>query len=217
MWFFVLPLQTDWSVLDMKTATLKNESTREMIIRKSAELFNQHGYMGCSMSDIMEATNLKKGGIYNHFKSKDEIAIEAFNYSYSKVIDRFRSRLDKDTTPVEKLFSTIDVYASLVEDPVMKGGCPIFNTAVDASDNHSDLKERAKEGLVRLQRYIEIKVEEGIRSKMILSTCNPSEIASLIIINLEGAIIMNRINDSNLHMKNSVRFLKQHISQFIVN
>lgn len=201
----------------MNVALKHKESTRDMIVRKSAELFNLHGYMGCSMSDIMEATHLKKGGIYNYFKSKDEIAIEAFEYSYSKVIERFRNRLDQDTTPVEKLFSIIDVYASLIEDPVMKGGCPIFNTAVDASDNHHILKERAKEGLVKLQRYIEIKVEEGIRSKMILSTCNPSEIASLIIINLEGAIIMNRINDNNLHMKNAVRFLKSHISQFIIN
>lgn len=201
----------------MNVALKHKESTRDMIVRKSAELFNLHGYMGCSMSDIMEATQLKKGGIYNYFKSKDEIAIEAFEYSYTKVIERFRNRLDQDTTPVEKLYSIIDVYASLIDDPVMKGGCPIFNTAVDASDNHHILKERAKEGLVKLQRYIEIKVEEGIRSKMILSTCNPSEIASLIIINLEGAIIMNRINDNNLHMKNSVKFLKSHISQFIIN
>jgi AcrR family transcriptional regulator len=201
----------------MEVTAEQKETTREMIVRKAAELFNLHGYMGCSMSDIMEATQLKKGGIYNHFTSKDEIALEAFKYSYTKVIERFRSRLDRDTSPVEKLFSIIDVYASLIEEPVMKGGCPIFNTAVDASDNHSELKEMAKDGLIQLQRYIEIKVEEGIRSKMISSTCNPSEIASLIIINLEGAIIMNRINENNLHMQNAVRFLKRHISQYINN
>ena len=201
----------------MEIITERKETTREMIVRKAAELFNLHGYRGCSMSDIMEATNLKKGGIYNHFKSKDEIAVEAFNYSYSKVIERFRSKLDQDTTPVEKLNSIIDVYASLIYDPVMQGGCPIFNTAVDASDNHHILKEKAKEGLTRLQRYIEIKVEEGIRSRMLVSSCNPSEIASLIIINLEGAIIMNRINENNLHMENSVRFLKNHIKQYIIN
>ena len=42
----------------------KGETTRELIITTSAELFNTKGYNGSSMSDIMEATGLKKGGIY---------------------------------------------------------------------------------------------------------------------------------------------------------
>ena len=47
----------------------KGEETRSLIIEKSAELFNTLGYNGCSLNEIMEATQLKKGGIYNHFKN----------------------------------------------------------------------------------------------------------------------------------------------------
>ena len=63
----------------------KGQSTREMIIEKSAELFNTRGYAGCSLSDIMAATGLKKGGIYNHFRNKDEISLEAFKFSFAQV------------------------------------------------------------------------------------------------------------------------------------
>jgi len=186
-------------------------NTRDFIINKAAELFNLHGYNGCSMNDIMEATQLKKGGIYNYFKSKDEIAIEAFNYSYKKIIDRFRSRLDKEVKAVDKLKSIIDVYASFISEPLMKGGCPIFNTAIDATDNHPVLKERAKEGIDSLQRYIEIKIEEGVRLGEFKKDCIPSKIASLMIINLEGAIIMSRVHGNNDHMLQTVEFLKAHI------
>ncbi|MDH5367987.1 MAG: TetR/AcrR family transcriptional regulator [Cyclobacteriaceae bacterium] len=188
-------------------------NTRDFIIAKAAELFNLHGYNGCSMSDIMKATHLKKGGIYNYFKSKDEIAVEAFNYSYKKIIERFRSKLDYDKSSVEKLFSIIEVYASFISKPLMKGGCPIFNTAVDATDNHPALKERAKKGIDSLQKYIEIKVEEGIECGEFKTNCEPSKIASLMIINLEGAIIMSRVHGNDEHMLLTVELLKDYINK----
>lgn len=48
----------------------KGEQTRRNIVLKSAELFNQKGYAGCSMNDIMEATGLKKGGFIVILKVK---------------------------------------------------------------------------------------------------------------------------------------------------
>ena len=48
----------------------KGEMTRQRIIEESAPIFNQRGYAGCSMQDVMEATGLEKGGIYRHFESK---------------------------------------------------------------------------------------------------------------------------------------------------
>ncbi|MTI20495.1 TetR/AcrR family transcriptional regulator, partial [Fulvivirga sp. RKSG066] len=137
---------------------MKGLSTREMIIQKSAELFNTYGYHACSLSHIMKATNLKKGGIYNHFKNKDEIAVEAFNYNYDRVLKRFRDRLNKVSKPTDKLFAVIDVFVSFVDDPMVKGGgCPIFNTAMDATNTHPELKEKAQQGILGLKTYIEIK------------------------------------------------------------
>ena len=195
----------------MKTQLQEKISTKDFIISKAAELFNLYGYNGCSMNHIMDATGLKKGGIYNHFSSKDEIAIAAYNYSYGLVIKRFRENLDVVETSVEKLHAIIDTYASLIDKPAMRGGCPIFNTAVDAVDLHPSLATKAKEGINRLQRYIEIKIEQGITVGEFDKNCEPSQIASLMIIHLEGAIIMSRVSDDHQHIQNAVLFLKQYI------
>ena len=40
----------------------KGEMTRQRIIEEAAPIFNQRGYAGCSMQDVMEATGLEKGG-----------------------------------------------------------------------------------------------------------------------------------------------------------
>jgi TetR/AcrR family transcriptional repressor of nem operon len=56
----------------------KGEQTRQDIIRKAAPIFNQKGYDGAALSDLMRATGLEKGGIYRHFESKEELAGDAF-------------------------------------------------------------------------------------------------------------------------------------------
>jgi TetR/AcrR family transcriptional repressor of nem operon len=57
----------------------KGDETRERIIARAAPLFNQRGYAGAAMSDIMAATGLEKGGIYRHFGSKESLAHPSFD------------------------------------------------------------------------------------------------------------------------------------------
>src|ERR1700674_4907506 len=60
----------------------RGEQTRKKIVRAAAPIFNKRGYEGSSVSDLMEATSPKKGGIYRHFSSKEELAAEAFDYTW---------------------------------------------------------------------------------------------------------------------------------------
>jgi len=48
----------------------KGQRPRGRIVAEAASLFNQRGFEGCSMSELMAATGLEKGGIYRHFSSK---------------------------------------------------------------------------------------------------------------------------------------------------
>jgi len=60
----------------------KGEETRRRIVTEAAVLFNQRGFDGGSISELMKTTGLEKGGIYRHFSSKEEIAAEAFDYAW---------------------------------------------------------------------------------------------------------------------------------------
>ena len=56
-----------------KDTQTKGETTRLAIEDAAIELFLEHGYHATSMREIAEHAGLALGGIYNHFKSKDEI------------------------------------------------------------------------------------------------------------------------------------------------
>ena len=71
-----------------KDTPKKGEVTRLAIEDAAIDLFMEHGYHATSMRQIAEQAGLALGGIYNHFKSKDEIfeAIVVDKHPYKKIL-----------------------------------------------------------------------------------------------------------------------------------
>src|SRR5205814_8589295 len=105
--------------------------TREMILEQAAQVFNRKGYFGASMTDIMKATGLEKGGIYNYFHSKDDLALQAFDYSVDLVRQEFAAAITGKFPAVQRLEAVFDVFRGLSQGKPLKGGCPILNTAIE--------------------------------------------------------------------------------------
>jgi len=66
----------------------KGERTRLAIEEAAYELFLEQGYSATSMRQIAERAGIALGGIYNHFKSKDEIFQELIidQHPYLKIL-----------------------------------------------------------------------------------------------------------------------------------
>ena len=66
----------------------KGERTRVQVEDAAIELFMENGYHATSMRQISKHAGLALGGIYNHFKSKDEIfeAIIVDKHPYKKIL-----------------------------------------------------------------------------------------------------------------------------------
>jgi len=120
----------------------KGEDTRQRIIEKAAALFNQHGFEGTALSDLMDATKLRKGGIYRHFDSKEELAAEAFDHAWSAARQRRHEGLDEIPNAVDRLKGFVRNFVE-VRAPV-PGGCPLLNTAIEADDGNVVLRAGAR-------------------------------------------------------------------------
>src|ERR1700759_3552404 len=62
----------------------KGDRTRARIIEQSAPIFNKQGSAGTALSDLMDATGLRKGGLYRHFAGKEKLAAAAFDYAWQQ-------------------------------------------------------------------------------------------------------------------------------------
>src|ERR1700681_1203561 len=81
----------------------KGEQTRRKIVAAAAPIFNQCGYEGSSLNDLMEATGLKEGGIYRHCSSKEELAVAAFDYTWEEAWNARLAHVDEKANGIDKL------------------------------------------------------------------------------------------------------------------
>lgn len=72
----------------IKDTPTKGETTRLAIEDAAINLFMEQGYHATSMRQIADSAGLALGGIYNHFKSKDEIfeAIIIDKHPYKRIM-----------------------------------------------------------------------------------------------------------------------------------
>jgi TetR/AcrR family transcriptional repressor of nem operon len=193
----------------------RGEGTRENIIRTAAALFNQHGFAGASMSDIMAATGLQKGGIYRHFESKEQLAVEALDYAVSLMGRRFAQALEGKTHSLDRLGAIIGVFEALPHDPPVPGGCPMMNASVENDDGNPALRERARTAMDGLRALV-VRVTEGGRKRGELrAEVDAETLASVLISTLEGAVVMSKLYDDEVHVARAAAHLRRYLDESV--
>ena len=189
----------------------KAQETKARIIQRSAPIFNQKGYAASSMVDIMQATGLKKGGIYNHFASKDELALAAFDYAVSLLSQRIWSVVKTKRNAISRLDALVSAYLTYIDDPPIVGGCPILNTAIETDDTDSPLRDRALTAINSWRGLIVRIIEKGIKKGEIEPTVEADAIATIIICNIEGAMMMSKLDKNPTHLRRAISHLQKYL------
>jgi TetR/AcrR family transcriptional regulator, transcriptional repressor for nem operon len=187
----------------------KGEQTRQEIIRKAAPIFNQRGYDGAALSDLMQATGLEKGGIYRHFPSKEALAAEAFDYAWGETLNARIHDLDATSNTVDRLKQLVANFID--RRGIIPGGCPLLNTAVDTDDGNPVLRKRARKALHDLRGYIISVIRTGIRARQIRPKVEAKRVATLIISSLEGAFMVYRLERT----EESLRAVQAHLDSYL--
>ena len=192
----------------------KGEQTRREIIRKAAPIFNQKGYDGTALSDLMRATGLEKGGIYRHFESKQELAGDAFDHAWKVAMDtRFEG--------TQKIPNTVDRLKQIVRNfrdrraELVPGGCPLLNTAIDSDDGNPQLRAKARRALSSWLHRLQSIAEEGQRRREIRSDVDPVKLATLIASTLEGSLMVSRLQRKEDPLDLACRHLEEYLDNTI--
>lgn len=202
-------LKSDHLVPDQPKSMTKGEQTRQAIVAAAAPIFNQRGYEGSSMAELMAATGLQKGGIYRHFASKEELAAAAFDYTWNAAFDARMDRVEQADSQIGKLKLLI---ANFVEHrgPVA-GGCPVLNTAIDSDDGNPLLRERVLKALRSWSGRLRAIVKEAVKAGEAKPNVDPKDVATLIISSLEGALMISRLERNY----DALRRVRKHLERYL--
>ena len=192
-------------------AGTKGLKTRQRIVEMAAPVFNRQGFVGASMRDLIRATGLEKGGIYNHFGSKEQLALESYDFAMSRVTDALARSQVGATDAVDRLTRMIRSFATFARKPAIAGGCPIMNTAIETDDGHPELRDRARQSMTLWHRLIGRIVKDGIAAGTLAADTDPYVLAALLTSSLEGALMLSRLYEDPAYTDRVVDHLVAHI------
>ncbi|MBD1910349.1 MULTISPECIES: TetR/AcrR family transcriptional regulator [unclassified Leptolyngbya] len=190
----------------------KGDKTRQAILQKVAILFNQKGYAATSMQDITHVTGIQRGGIYNHFTSKEALAVETFEYACSVLGTRLMQGVNAEVTALGQLKAIATTFADLyIQNPLFPCGCQVLNTAVEAKRHMLPLRQKAQEAMTKLQNLIIEKTREAIEQGELPDSINIDALAAIFVSTLEGAMVLSVLYDDSAYLRHAVTHLHGHL------
>lgn len=187
--------------------TSKAERTKQFIIEKTAPIFNEKGYSGTSLNDILEATGLTKGSIYGNFENKDEVALAAFDYNIEQIVIYVRNKMDEHELIIDKLLVYPEMYRNFLQLPFLNAGCPIANTSTEADDTHPLLREKVNAALSFWRNSVERLVTKGIERNEIRPDLDVNEFVSVFVSLIQGCSIHAKVSGNIAPLNATMNYL----------
>ena len=192
----------------------KGSRTRQDIVARALELFSVKGYYNTSINDILEATNLTKGGLYGHFGSKEALWEAAYDEAVRIWVEIVFKDTRKIEDPLERLGRLIenDMRDYLGKD-IFPGGCFFLNMLVELSGQSESMKKRVWRGLEGFSGLMASCLAEAEKKGIIRPGLDHAEISAFFIIVLNGAAALYAATKDPLVWQRTISQLRAYIEQ----
>ena len=120
-------------------------SVRPQLVEAALEQFHARGFHNCSVDDITKAAGVPKGSFYNHFASKDALAVEALQQYQQRSV--WRTTDDADLPPLIRLRHRYEAMREVLIERGFTRGCLIGNMGTELADLNPDVRAEVQASL----------------------------------------------------------------------
>ncbi|HFD6782102.1 TPA: TetR/AcrR family transcriptional regulator [Pseudomonas aeruginosa] len=173
-----------------------NATYRERIIDAGMRLFQMNGYMSTAVQDITSLASVPKGSFYNHFQSKEKLALEIIDEYEKHIVNNYDSFLrDKRKPPIDRIYLYFERINHDYSEYGVETGCLLGNLSLEVGGTHLLFRERLRSVFSRRARALESVLEEATEEGWVNRSEIPLNIlAHQIIDTWEGATMRCKIS-----------------------
>jgi len=168
--------------------TTKGALTRQHILEKSVQLFSVQGYFNTSIAGIVKATGLTKGGLYGHFRNKEEIWYAVYDECvriWKGVVFQGVRQISDPLGRIERVVE--NNLRHYLGGGIFQGGCFLFNALVELAGQSSDMSNHVLKGFNAFAGLLRQWLQEAEEKSMLKAGLNLDGIATFLVISMNGA------------------------------
>ncbi|MFZ5866275.1 MAG: TetR/AcrR family transcriptional regulator [Thermodesulfobacteriota bacterium] len=191
---------------------------REKIIHESLKLFSLKGYLNTSIEDILEHANSSKGGLYNHFRSKDELFVAVLSQARKIWRNKVLDGLDRIDDPIVKVKKLLENYANryLKDAENIPGGCVFVTLSVELDDQRQDFAREIGDGFYRFLAMIKRFLDEAKASGRLSREVDTDAISRMLFAGMLGASVLYGIDKSGGTLDKCIASLTAYLDSLAV-
>lgn len=172
---------------------MARNSVRSQIIEAALEQFHALGYNATGVKTITDAAGVPKGSFYNHFESKEALAVEALRQYGEGGLDV----LAGDADPLARLRA---YFEDLRDDCVRydyRRGCLFGNFGAEIGDHSDVIRESVRQSFEQRSAALAATIEEAQRAGVARADLDAGMVAGFLLSAWEGTLIRARSERSS--------------------
>ena len=183
----------------------RREFDREEVLMKAMLVFRDKGYEATSMQDLVSRMAINRFSLYQTFKSKRELFVQALEAYYENVAVPFFARLRESDEGLRAIETTLMELVSRIKTGQSSNGCLLCNTIAELG------AKKDKRTAAILARYLN-RVENDFHAALVRAKAvreisagvNAREWAKVLVAYSTGLLSMAKVLSEG-EMRASVR------------
>lgn len=192
----------------------KGERTKQKVLKTARELFYLNGYNNTSIDEILKTSRIKKGNLYFHFGSKEELGyavLDSYLAEEAEMIDRVFAG---SGSPMERVYRLFESSRRHLSEQGCRGGCPIGNFALEMSDLHNGFRKKINAVFDAWCDRLEKLLREAKRAEELPPTIDPKALACFMVAVWEGGVMLVKTRKDPRVMGDCIKSLKGIVQAF---
>ncbi len=178
---------------------------REDVVQKALEIFWRQGYQATSVQDLVAATGLNRGSLYDTFGDKHGLFLEVVEYYRSHVTARRLAKLEEPGSAREKIAT---FFKEVVEFSLGEGrllGCLMTNSAIELAPHDRDTRLAVAANMGAMEAAFRRVLTRAKRDGELAADKSPTDLARFLTATANGLRVMAKVSPDRTTLRSVVR------------
>ncbi len=207
---FVEVIEKDEAISSYNTSMKKD--LKERLIQTMFESLYHEGYSASNLNALLKKAGTSKGGLYHHYGSKKELALETIEIVLGAFIEEFwKPALEHKENPIDAIEELLGALpgANITEKAVFdfQYGCPLNNLIQEMSGLDEDFSRVLNTLFERWTDHIALALEDAVKRGVLQEALDVKVVSEFITASIEGCLSMAKVRRCEESYKRCTRSL----------
>jgi TetR/AcrR family transcriptional repressor of nem operon len=189
----------------------RKQDCRKRLVHTALRLFASRGYHDTSIADVLRESGCKRGTLYYHFPSKEELGYAAIDEALRQLVEEgAASHFQTNEHPIDRLVKVIDSLPSLTK--LGAKGASASDVAIQMAAVHDGFRKRLARSLAALTQQVEEMVCRGVAEGQIANSVDPVHLAHMVATMGAGMQLGSLLWDREVIREDAKRWLTEYLN-----